>query len=113
MRRWDEEIAELKSGIEEALSNPNLGKSEKVKFEEQIKKNEETNMKERDKAIQKIINTTNEELNSEKTQYLLKYVEDDDFEDDGMHSSGRGNYRGSKNFRRRPNRPRNWRGMRI
>ena len=29
MRRWDEEIAELNSCIEESLANPNLGRSEK------------------------------------------------------------------------------------
>ena len=112
MRRWEEEITELKSGIEEALSNPNLGRLEKAKFEEQMKKNEEANTKERDEAIKKIVNTTNEELNSEMTQFLLKYVEDGDSEDDdNTWKPVRGNFKGPKNFRGRFPRGRNRRGQ--
>ena len=114
MRRWDEEIAELNSCIEESLANPNFGRSEKAKFEDMIKKNEEKNVKERDEAMKKIMKTTNEELNSETTQFLLKYVEDGDSgEEDNVINSGGGTFRGPKNSWGWYTRPKNWRGSRM
>ena len=98
MRRWEEEIADLNLQIEEALANPNLGRQEKTKFEEQIKKNEEAIVKERDEAFQKIVDEVNKDLNSGETQFLLKFI-DENFTDDEENASNPRRGRGSKNSR--------------
>ena len=110
MKRWEEEISDLKIQINEALANPNLGRQEKARFEEQLKKNEEANIKERDDAFQKIVDEVNKDMSSEENQFLLKYADGNlTDEEENFSNSGRGRfsknsqgpYRGVKN-RRKP-----------
>ena len=68
----------------------------KKKYEQRMKRDEETNVKERDIAVKKIKDTYESEINSGATQFLLKYV-------DGVNESGERDDRDpSGRFRRRP-----------
>ena len=75
MKRWENEMNVLKTNISNALSNPSMQGESKLKYEQRMKRDEETNVKEQDIAIRKIKDTYESELNSGATQFLLKYVD--------------------------------------
>jgi hypothetical protein len=96
MKRWENEMNVLKTNISNALSNPSMQNESKKKYEQRMKRDEETNVKERDIAVKKIKDTYESEINSGATQFLLKYV-------DGVNESGERDDRDpSGRFRRRP-----------
>ena len=76
MERWEDEINTLKTNINTALSSPGLPRQTKTTHEERLKKDEESNIKERDVAVKKIRDTYDDEINSGAGQFLLKYVDD-------------------------------------
>ena len=82
MKRWEEEINQLKTDIASALSKPSMPPSTKTKFEPQMNKDEEENLKDREEAIRKIKETYELESKSNATQFLLKYSEDGDSDND-------------------------------
>ena len=75
MKRWEDEINILKTEIAAALSNPNLPLQKKVKYEEQMIKNEEINTKEREEAVMKIKKEYEDEIKSGARQFLLKFTD--------------------------------------
>ena len=75
MKRWEDEINILKTNISTALSHPSMKQETRLKYEQRIRKDEETNIKERDVAVKKIKDTYENEVNSGATQFLLKYVD--------------------------------------
>ena len=75
MKRWEDEINILKTNISTALAHPNTQHETKVKYEVRIKRDEETNIKERDAAVKKIRDTYEKEVNSGATQFLLKFID--------------------------------------
>ena len=76
MERWEDEINTLKTSINTALSSPSLPRQTKTTYEERWKRDEDSNIKERDIALKKIRDTYDDEINSGASQYLLKYVDD-------------------------------------
>ena len=76
MERWEEEINTLKTNINTALSSPGLPRQTKSTYEERLKRDEESNIKECDVAVKKIRDTYDDEINSSAGQFLLKYVND-------------------------------------
>ena len=102
MKRWTDEINILKTNLSTALSHQSMQHEMKVKYELRIKRDEESNAKERDVAVKKIKDTYENEVNSGATQFLLKYVDDENTRR-GRHV-GDPSARHSRRYRERPGR---------
>ena len=64
MKRWEEEINQLKTDITSALNRPSMLPSMKTKLEQQMHTNEEENQKDREEEIKKIRETYESETKS-------------------------------------------------
>ena len=76
MKRWDEEIANLNSEIQIALSDPAIDNKDRAKYENWLKKDEDINQRKCKTAVRRIQKEIQCELQSSRTQFLLKYTED-------------------------------------
>ena len=76
MKRWDEEIAKINSEIQIALSNHTINDKDKAKYKEWLKKDEDINQRKCNTAFRRIQKGIQCELQSNRTQFLLKYTED-------------------------------------
>ena len=94
MKRWDNEINDLKAEINDALSKPSIPPERKLMYEQQIMKNEEMNEREREEAVAKIKKSHDDEIKSGAVQFLLKYSDDRE----GNASNNRGDHDPSKNY---------------
>ena len=95
MKRWEDEINILKTNITTALSHPRMKHETKLKYEQRIQRDEQTNTKERDVAVKKIKDTYENEVNSGDDQFLLKYIDSDNTR------GGRDNRESSTHYSRR------------
>ena len=93
MKRWEKEIADLQQEIKLAFEDPKMKKAEKSNFEEQVKKNEDVNMRKSLKAFKRVQRTCDNELNSGNTQFLLKFTEDKPFASGGWGNGRRSSSR--------------------
>ena len=112
MKRWEQEINILKTNIATILSKPSLSPEKKMKYEEQMIKNEESNTKEREEAVKKIIKTYEKDIKSGADQFLLKFTDETETakHSNGAHDRSKnysGGYRQSS-FRKFRNRPPNF-----
>jgi hypothetical protein len=106
MKRWEKEIDDLRAEINAALSKSSMPPQRKLKYEQQIDKNEEFNQKEREAAVAKIRKSCDDEMKSGAVQFLLKYT---DGKQDNSNVN-RGDYDPSKNYSGRYRQRSFWRG---
>ena len=88
MKRWEEEINSLKDSIALSISKPDITPQQKETFKQQMSKNEDMALKERDEAVKKIRDSRENEIKSGVDQFLLIYPG----------SNQRGRYNWSQNF---------------
>ena len=75
MKRWDQELAKLNDSINTGLANPIIKGPDKVKLEQQLKRDEVINEKKSLKAFQRIQQSCDKELDSGGSQFLLKFIQ--------------------------------------
>ena len=75
MKRWENDLADLNEKIQRSLQDPNLEGIDKAKIEEQLKKDEQFNMKKTLTAFRRVQKSCEKELNAGGSQFLLKYTE--------------------------------------
>ena len=88
MKRWEEEINSLKDSIALSISKPDITPQQKETFKQQMSKNEDMALKERDEAVKKIRDSRENEIKSGVDQFLLIYPG----------NNQRGRYNWSQNF---------------
>ena len=94
MKHWKNEINDLKSEINKALSKPSISPERKLMYEQQMMKNEMMNEREREDAVAKIKKSYDDEIKSGAVQFLLKYSD----VREGNASNNRGGHDPSKNY---------------
>ena len=75
MKRWESDLADLNEKIQHSLQDPILEGIDKAKIKEQLKKDEQFNIKKSLTAFKRVQKSCDKEINAGYSQFLLKFTE--------------------------------------
>ena len=110
MKRWEEEINILKAEIATSLSRPNVSARDRTDYEQQMRRDEDLNLKQREDAVKLLKENFETDIRSGADQFLLKYTEDAESGDEARNNDQSKNFSGR--YRQRGYRRGDWRGRR-